>query len=541
MQTILPSRKIHKTPRLLLADAYTVGSDKFQSQDAKDNSVYYITFRRSLHKINPFLYDKGDDRILFTGLQRILERLFYEPVTHAEIDESLRFLNTFKVTTKGLAKYQCPEHLWRRVVDEFNGRPPIQIKALPEGSVIYPNEPNIQIRSMAEGFGELAAWFESKLLHVWAATERLTQDRHWFNKLKQMIRMVEPNMDSQQVNFLASIMLADFGDRSGITLEESEELGMTHCYTFCGTDTCSGAYQAWKNAGEQPIGCSVNALAHRNVQAYEVEGDCYDSIYDSCEDNEIISMVGDCYDFFYATENHMLRLALRSQRENNGKVVVARPDSGDPLEQVLFTCNLAEKNGLANYREIEGKTWKFATFLKFIEADGMDHETMWNIMMALIAEGFAPYSWGLFGVGGGLRNNIRRDNLSAKYALAAKGKGNTPVVKFSETLGKTTLPGPFKLLRSPEALKTKRTIVFEREAGEDCMVEYFNGLNIHKPFGPGQDDDFLTIQKRMNQFDNMPLSLETATNHNYPASEAIIQTRYELLKKYAPSKDLRNY
>lgn len=130
---ILPKRKIHKTPRLLMADAYTVGSNKFQSKEAKEQSVYYITYRRELNSINPTVYAKGDNRIVFAGLQRIIEKLFYEPITHEEIDETKRFLSTFKVTMKGLSNYEFPEELWRRVVDEFGGRPPIQIKAMPEG------------------------------------------------------------------------------------------------------------------------------------------------------------------------------------------------------------------------------------------------------------------------------------------------------------------------------------------------------------------------------------------------------------------------
>ena len=72
-------------------------------------------------------------------------------------------------------------------------------------------------------------------------------------------------------------MITDFGDRAGICSQESEELGMVHLYTFGGTDTFSGAYQAWKNSDEAVgIFSSVNALAHRNVQSYEKENDCYE-------------------------------------------------------------------------------------------------------------------------------------------------------------------------------------------------------------------------------------------------------------------------
>lgn len=539
----LPKRKVHKTPRLLLADAYTVGSNDFESPEAREKSVYYITFRRKLNSINPVLYPEGDNRIVFGGLQRILEKLFYKPITHAEIDEAKEFLSTFKATMAGPAEYAFPEEMWRTIVDEFNGRPPIRITAMPEGSVVYPNEPVMIIENpdSVPGFGIMAAWFEAKLLQTWAVSERITQNEHWMNKMKKMVLRVNPSLDEATVSFLASLMLTDFGDRAGITLEESEELGMAHLYTFPGTDTCSGAYQAWVNSGKTPIGSSVNALAHRNVQGFDFEGDCYEAIYNFCKDNEIISMVSDCYDYFHAVENMILPLAQRSINENNGKVVVARPDSGNALNQVIWTIELAIKHGLYTTEVINGKTWYFGTSLKFIEGDGMTHAMMDEIIEALLSMGYAPYGWGLFGQGGGLRNDLKRDNLSAKYALACKGLGLEGVVKFSETLGKTTLAGPFKVLRSPEALANKVTIVHTDEEGEDAMVLYFDGTNINKPFGEGQDDDFLTIKARKDaQFYSMPLDL-TRGDNNYPASEKVLAKRIELLKKYAPSKDTSNY
>jgi nicotinic acid phosphoribosyltransferase len=170
---------------------------------------------------------------------------------------------------------------------------------------------------------------------------------------------------------------------------------------------------------------------------------------------------------------------------------------------------------------------------------------MRKINNALIEQGFPPYAWGLYGVGGGLRNSLKRDNLSAKYALC--GVGDRPVVKFSETLGKTTLPGPFKVLRSFEALHNNcKTVAFEDECPSvpDAMVEHFDGTRLGKPFGPGMDDDFLQVKERIKrQFvaKTMPLTLETPDNHNYPATDAVRRKRLELLAKYAPKKRKENY
>lgn len=537
-KVILPARKTHFTPRLLRSDAYTIGADKFQSDKAKEKSVYYTVFRRELHKINPDLYKEGDNRIFFAGLQRILDRLFYEPITHDEIDRTKEYLSNFKVTPNGLTEYEFPESMWRDIVDNFNGRPPIKIEALPEGSIVYPHEPAVQVTSFVKDkkYGELAAWFESNILKVWSSSERLTQNQHWLNTMIDMVKEIDPTLTDDMILFFASLMEHDFGDRAGICEQESEDLGLVHLYTFPGTDTCSGGYQAWMNSNKTPgISVSVNALAHRNVQAYENEKECYETMYDKSNDNEFLSMVADCYDFKHAVKEYLLPLALKSKELNNGKIIVARPDSDDPLECVMYVCDIATANGLYEEREINGKKWKFSTYLKFIEGDGMDFATMKNIINELIKKGYAPYGWGLFGIGGGLRNNIKRDNTGAKYALCSIGSDDTGVIKLSENTAKMTLPGPFKLLRDEQSMNNNTTIVHESEEGENAMVVYYDGSNIYKPFGPGQDDDFNTIKNRIKQ-QMLSMPKDNKRNGGAPASDIIINKRNELIKKYAPSK-----
>jgi nicotinamide phosphoribosyltransferase len=543
-KVILPVRRIHKIPRLLMADAYTLGSNDFEAPKAKEKSVYYVVFRRELVKTNDTLYTKGDNRMIFAGLPRIIEELFYEPITHTEIDETKACLATFKVTTRGLKPYSFPEAMWRRIVDEFNGRPPIMIEAFPDGSVVYPGEPIIQITSKEKGMGILGAWFEEALLHVWAPSERLTQSEHWLKQMVAMVLDIDPAMPLKDAYFVASTMLHDFGARAAICEQETEILGMYGLISFGGTDSMSAAYLAYKNSGGAPgTAVSVKALAHRNVQAYEHENDCYVAAYENAEDGDINSYVGDCYDYFFATENYLLPLALRSVKENNGKVVVSRPDSGNALEQVMWTLNLAVKNGLYTEQVINGKTWKCGTFLKFIEGDGMTFEAMYEIWNAVRDAGFLPWTWGLFGQGGGQRNFLKRDNFGAKYALCSVGEENRGVVKLSDTLGKTTLPGPFKVLRTPEALAAKKTIVNINEPGETALILYYDGSNLGKPFGPGMDEDnagYLQVKARVrDHFHLMPLNLDTT--HGAPASDRVLEDRKDLIRKNAPNKDVNNY
>ena len=542
------THKTHETPRLLLADAYTIGANQFQSEKAKEKSIYYITFRRNLYKINPELYTKGDDRILFFGLQRILDRILYKPVEQWEIDEADAFLAHQKVNTKGeFTPYLYPKELWQRVVDEFGGRVPIKITAMPEGSVVYPNEPVIEIESTVDGFGELAAWFESKLLQVWAASERGTQDRHFYDKVRELYKENFPHLTQVELNFFASIVLTDFGDRAGICSMESEDLGMTALYTFGGTDTFCGAYQAWKNSGNTVgLSSSVYALAHRNVQAYENEDGAYNALYEQMKDGDFGSMVNDCYASRNAVVKYHIPLALRSKGEGNGKVIVTRPDSGVAKDEVLFTILMAIQNGLFEMVDFDGDKWYAGTTLHFIEGDGLTHHDILEILQMLIDHKYVPWTWGLFGMGGGQRNALKRDNLSAKYALCAMGNNYQGVVKFSDTYGKTTLPGPFKVLRTKEALENKQTIVFRHEGkadgSDDALVVYYDGLAPVDFFDGGMLDDFNVIKARSHeQFDSMPKNLFTEENHNYPASIAVLNERKRLLVKYAPDKDAANY
>ncbi len=530
----LPKRNIEKTPRLLMADAYTICSEEFQCESAKKKSTYYITYRKDLESINPTIFDKGDNRIIVMGLARILEELFYDPITHEEIDEAKRFLANFKATMTGLKEFPFPEAIWRRVVDEFNGRPPIKVESLPEGSVAYPNEPVVQITSMVDGFGELAAYFESKMLQMWATSERTTVARHWFKKLKERVQRVSPHMSEDEIDFLVSVSLHDFGDRAGICEEESQRMGLSQSYVFNGTDTVTGAYQAYVLNNKQATGaCSVFALAHRIVQPWENEQDCYTNLYEKGEAGDFLSMVADCYNYKRAVEEYLLPLAIRSAKNNEGKIVISRPDSGNALDQVLWTVRLAVENGL--FTQIGD--FKYPTTLKLIEGDGMTFDTMNEIYDALEAEGFSPLDWCPFGVGGGLRNALKRDNFSAKYALCAK-ENDEGVIKLSEVEGKATLPGPFKLLRSERALKEKVTIVKmdEYPDEENALELFFDGSNIYEPFGKSMEDDFMTIKNRvMKDFDKMPKTIHRE-GERFPASERILEQRRSLIKKHLGEK-----
>lgn len=530
-EVILPKQKIYKTPMPLKTDAYTVGSPSFQSDEAIQNSVYYATHRKSL---NPGV----DDRIVIAEMGRTIESIFREACTLYDVEESVNSLKTFKVSTKGFSPYPFPKDLWLRVVNEFNGRPPIEISAVPDGSVVYPNEPFVQVRPSKghEGFGELAAWFETKILQSYGCAERVTRNEHFLEALKEKLRGIDNTLTESEIQFHAENMLVDFGDRAGLNQVESEDLGMVHLYTFPGTDNLSGHYQAYKNSGDVGQGCSILALAHRNPQAYSHENVCYMELNEVMEDGDLGSFVADLNCYKTAIDKYLIPIVLRNVALKNGKIVVFRPDSGDVKEQLLWTLKQAEANHLVATEMRGNVMWKSLQHCKLILADGLTMADMLDIIDLLTEHNYEFHKTLLFGSGGGLRNLLKRDNLSSKYALNAKGLDNKGVCKFSEDLGKTTLPGPFKLLRSKEALERNETIVHESEPGESILIVYFDGANIWKPFGPGMDDDFPTIKARIReQMSTMPKFNKKAGNSPHPASEFLLKKRADLKSMYVAS------
>ena len=543
----MPRPQNFKTPRLLMTDAYTFGSSEFESKEAMDKSVYYITFRSILNNINPFLYNKGDDRIILAGLSKLVYNLFAEKITMEEIYATDRFIEQAKVTGNGLTKYNYPRKLWLDILCDYNGRPPIEIIGLAPGSICYPNEPCIQITSSSlanEQMGVLAAWFESQLLMVWGPSEFVTQNEHWLLKYKELLFKYDSSLTEDTADFLARISLIDFGARSAMTPQETEWYGEYNLWTFSGSDSFAGCYQAWENNNRVNEGLfnTVNALAHRNVQTFKYEADCYQSLYNAMGDNHIGSFVCDCYSSYDAISNPLLTLALDAKKNDNGKTIIGRVDSGNAIEQIIYLCRLAHKNGLFTTKIIDGREWRFGTNFKAMASNDVTWEGMVEIYEALAEESFMPYSWVLSGMGGKKRNDIARDNLSAKYALCAYGEDDTPACKFSEDLGKGTLPGPHKLLRTNTALVESKTVVFSNEDGIDARVKYYDGSKHNDPFGSILNETVNDIKLRIKQqVATMPLTLVTKKNLKFPISDLLREKRRELVATYAPKKQIFNY
>lgn len=464
-ETFLRGR-IHVSP-ILTADAYTISSNALVSQKAKDKSIYNMTNRYSPNKTWNAC---TDSRMVLYGLTDYIRNNLTKPISKSDVNEAEKFMSTAHSFGGPLS---FDRSMWDRVVKEFGGYLPIKIESLPEGSTFFPNEPIVQVSSLASGFGEVAASVEAGLLGmVSIATARATLTRHFRDKLELWCKKQHPTWKQDQIDGVVDWFIHDFGMRASSCTEESEILGRAHLLSFNGTDTFNAAFQARQMGGSAPIGTSILALAHRIVQGYKHEKDAYGTIHQA-SGGTISSMVGDCYNFERAVSDYLVDLA----KKNEG-VVVARPDSGNYVENVRFVCRAAIVAGLFTKDEQDRPK---ATTLRFIQGDSMTFSKVQYVLDALFNDGLDPFGWGIFGIGGYLRNSCSRDSLSSAYKLCAIGHENKAVIKLGDGVGKLSVPGPTKLLR--DGIIGKFSSVQLRKVETDCGA--------YQTYFDGSDDDLV--------------------------------------------------
>lgn len=467
-----------RVPVPLNADAYTVASACLASPEAKSGSVYNMTNRYSPQKVWPNV--AKDSRMVFWGLSQYIRRTLTDRVTPDDIKESSAFMA--QANSMGGPLPFNPQ-IWQRVIDEYDGYLPIKIQAPAEGSVFFPFEPVIQVTAQ-NGFGEIAAHVEAVLVGtVSTSTARLTLTRHLLDRMLDWVKRDNPDVIDTYA--IAQWMIHDFGMRASSNAQESEDFGLAHLLCFNGTDTFNAAYVAWKLGSKPGTGTSILALAHRIVQGYKSEQECFDNLR---AQNQMASYVADCYNFKKAVREKLTKLL-------GGPIVVARPDSGEYIENDMLVLRTAVEHGEYTVRE-DGVM--LPKTLKVIQGDSMTPEKIELLFRNRSSNGFSATAWGIIGMGGYLRNQCTRDTLSSAYKLSAVSDNGRwrPVVKLSETPGKLSVPGPNEVYRYVEGgMYSNHETVFT-EGEYNCLGSKFYRTWYNCGFTMYDDELFSTKQTR---------------------------------------------
>lgn len=348
---------------------------------------------------NPF----SEDLILF-GLQAFLVDHLSTPISAADIDEAEGVCAAHGVP------FNRPG--WEAVLADHGGLLPLEISALPEGTIVPTGVPLIQVENIDLRMPWLTTFIETALLRaIWYPTTVATLS----GKAKRIIHagLVRSSDDPMgQLPF----KLHDFGAR-GVSSGESAALGgLAHLVNFQGTDTMEALIAARRFYGEEMAGFSIPAAEHSTMTSWgeDREQAAYANMLDRFKsEGRTVAVVSDSYDLDNAIEN-IWGGSLRDRVLGEGGTLVIRPDSGNPVgTPVRALQTLWEKFG----GSVNGRGYRLLDpHVRLIQGDGMNLRSIGELIDRTIEAGFAIDNLA-FGMGGGLLQQLNRDTL--RFAMKA--------------------------------------------------------------------------------------------------------------------------
>jgi nicotinamide phosphoribosyltransferase len=436
----------HLENLILNTDSYKA-SHWLQYPPGTDATFFYVESRGGVY-----------DRTLFFGLQAILKEYLARPVTHTDVDEARDFFATHGEPFN--------EAGWRRIVDVHGGRLPLRIRAVPEGSVVRTHQALVTIESTDPDAFWLPSYIETMLLRLWYPVTVATISWHVKQTIRAFLERTSDDPDGQ-----LPFKLHDFGARGVSSLESAGLGGAAHLVNFMGTDTVAGVLTARAYYHEPMAGFSIPAAEHSTITSWgrEREVDAYaNMLRQFAKPGSLVAVVSDSYDIYTAIREYW-GTTLRQQVIDSGATVVIRPDSGDPVEVVHQCLELLDE---AFGSTVNGKGYKVLNYVRLIQGDGVDPDSIRAILERITEAGFAIDNIA-FGMGGGLLQKLNRD--TQKFALkcsAAHVDGKwIDVYKDPVTdAGKTSQRGRLTLLRHVEYGSVKTVPIPEDASAEDMAL-----------------------------------------------------------------------
>ena len=361
-------------------------------------------------KIFSYIESRGGqyDTTLFFGLQIFLKEYLSKPVTQEMIEEAGEFAEAHGVPFN--------REGWQYIVDKYEGKLPVVIKAVPEGTRVPVKNILASIENTDPTCGWLTSYLETALLRaIWYPTTVATGSKYVKNKIEEYLNITSDSNEG------LSFKLHDFGARGVSSFESAGIGGAAHLVNFMGTDTITGVMYANKYYDAGVAGFSIPATEHSTMTSWgkDKEVDAYRNMLNQYKEGGILAVVSDSYDFYNACEN-IWGEELRQEVIDSGAVVVIRPDSGEPVEVVVNGLKILEQK-FGSVRNDKG--YRLLNNVRIIQGDGINPEMIVEILEAVTKAGFSTDNVA-FGMGGGLLQQVDRDTQRfAMKASAARVKG----------------------------------------------------------------------------------------------------------------------
>jgi nicotinamide phosphoribosyltransferase len=367
----------------------------------------WVQYPKGTTHISSYIESRGGEpESVFFGLQAFIKDYLLTPITMKDVNRAEKI-----VTAHGLP---FNREGWEIIVNEYEGKLPIEIQAVPEGTVMETHNVQVQVVNTDPRLWWLTSYLETALLRaVWYPSTVATKSR----KMKKVIAKYLNETSDVPVMDQLMFKLHDFGARGASSSETAMLGGMGHLINFMGTDTFEAVegVMAYYNTDEV-VGFSIPASEHSTITSWgrENEVNAYENMLDTFGGpGKLVACVSDSFDIYAATRD-LWGGVLKDKVIAMGGTLVVRPDSGDPeTVPVEIIQILAEKFGFT----INSKGYKVLhPSVRVIQGDGINEHSLPKILANLKAAGFSADNIA-FGMGGGLLQAWNRDTL--KYAMKA--------------------------------------------------------------------------------------------------------------------------
>ncbi len=413
-----------KTNPFLLTDYYKVGH---VFQYPKNTTLVYSNLTPRSSRLD------GVNEMVFFGLQYFIKEYLMNYFTENFFNQSKeKVLDNYKRRIASSLGVPLPTYKHLERLHDL-GYLPIEIKALPEGSMVPMKVPCITLVNTLPEFYWLTNFLESILSAIiWQPCTSATI-AHEYRKLLNSYA-TDTGMPTEFVQWQGH----DFSFRGMSSLESAITSGMAHLLSFTGTDTIPAidALEEYYNANAETelIGGSVAATEHSVMCSGSKDGELetFKRLITKVYPNGIISIVSDTWDLWKVCTEYLPALT-ETILERDGKVVI-RPDSGDPIKIICGDVDgktIAECKGVVELLwdvfggTITDKGYKLLDeHIGVIYGDSINLQRAEAICEGLKQKGFA--SQAVFGIGSFTYQYNTRDTfgmaMKATY-VEVEGKG----------------------------------------------------------------------------------------------------------------------
>ncbi|KAK1799855.1 hypothetical protein P4O66_006383 [Electrophorus voltai] len=459
---------------LLATDSYKI--THYKQYPPNVNRVYsYFECRRK----------KGAqfNEVVFFGLQYLLKRYIAgRVVTEEKIQEAKVF---YQMHFKQVV---FDEQGWRSVMEKYDGRLPIRIKAVPEGKIIPRGNVLFTVENTDPEFFWLTNYIETMLVQMWYPITVATISREFKKILARHLKSTSGSLEGLEFK------LHDFGYR-GVSSQESAALGgAAHLVNFCSTDTVAGLIMAQRYYNCPMAGFSIPAAEHSTIISWgrNREKEAYECMLDQFPSGPV-AVVSDSYDIFKACR-HIWggKLKERVMERSEDSALVIRPDSGDPAETLLEVIKILEECFSCSQNSVGFKV--LPSYLRIIQGDGIDLCSVEDAVYVLLAPGVLLIAlracvqilkklhdegWSaenvFFGCGSALLQKLNRDTLNCAFKCSyveTNGKGMDVYKQPVTDPSKGSKRGRLSLRRNSDGfIETVESGVGKPE--EDMLVTVF--------------------------------------------------------------------